>query len=63
MTHGNDLQEDGESTDASAAELALTNVGGVFLVLGVGVAIAIIIALLEFLWNVRKVSVEERVSS
>lgn len=36
--------------------------GGVFLVLGVGIALAYGLALIEFLWNVRNVSVEEHVS-
>lgn len=42
--------------------LALMNVGGVFLVLGVGIALSYVLALVEFLWNVRNVSVEEHVS-
>lgn len=36
--------------------------GGVFLVLGVGIALAYVLAIVEFLWNVRNVSVEEHVS-
>lgn len=52
-----ELEEAGESSN----ELALSNVGGVFLVLGIGVAVAFILAILEFLWNVRNVSVEEHV--
>lgn len=42
-------------------ELALDNVGGIFLVLGVGLAIAFGFAIIEFLWNVRKLSVDEHV--
>lgn len=45
------------------SELALDNVGGVFLVLGIGVGIAFLIGALEFLWRIRKVSVEEHVIS
>lgn len=41
----------------------LANVGGVFLVLGFGCLFALIVAIIEFLWNVKKVAVEERVRS
>jgi hypothetical protein len=43
------------------AELGFDNVGGVFLVLGIGVFCAYIIVIFEFLWNVRSVAVEEKV--
>lgn len=56
------LKEELEESGESSAELALSNVGGVFLVLGIGVAVAFVLAILEFLWNVRNVSVEEHVS-
>ncbi|XP_008198458.1 glutamate receptor ionotropic, kainate 3 isoform X2 [Tribolium castaneum] len=46
----------------SSTELALDNVGGVFLVLGVGMAVAFVLAILEFLWNVRNISVEEHMT-
>ncbi|KAL1491677.1 hypothetical protein ABEB36_012237 [Hypothenemus hampei] len=42
--------------------LALENVGGVFIVLVAGIGIAFLIAILEFLWNVRSISVEEHIS-
>lgn len=42
--------------------LLTANVGGVFLVLGFGCLFALIVALIEFLWNVKKVAVDERVS-
>ncbi|XP_066261896.1 glutamate receptor ionotropic, kainate 2-like [Euwallacea similis] len=42
--------------------LALENVGGVFIVLIAGIGIAFLIAILEFLWNVHNVSVEEHIS-
>jgi hypothetical protein len=38
------------------------NVGGVFLVLGFGCLFALIVAIIEFLWNVKKIAVEEKVS-
>jgi hypothetical protein len=37
------------------------NVGGVFVVLGCGCLFALIVAMLEFLWNVKKVAVEQKV--
>lgn len=40
----------------------MDNVGGVFVVLASGCTVALIIGVLEFLWNVRKVAVDERVS-
>ncbi|CAH0555475.1 unnamed protein product [Brassicogethes aeneus] len=46
----------------NSSELALANVGGVFLVLVIGVAIAIVLAIMEFLWNVRNLSVQEHMS-
>ncbi|CAH1400969.1 unnamed protein product [Nezara viridula] len=47
---------------ASSSELGIANVGGVFLVLLVGCVAAFFVAILEFLWNVRKVAVEEKIS-
>lgn len=37
--------------------------GGVFVVLGIGIFFAFILSVLEFLWNIRKVAVIEKVSS
>ncbi|KAJ8936718.1 hypothetical protein NQ318_007077, partial [Aromia moschata] len=52
-----------ESDEApESADLALANVGGVFFVLGIGIALAYILAVCEFLWNVRNVSVEEHMT-
>lgn len=39
----------------------LDNVGGVFLVLGFGCFFALFVAVLEFMWNVKKVAVEQKV--
>lgn len=39
----------------------MDNVGGVFLVLAAGLSVAIFIGVLEFLWNVRKVSIDSKV--
>ncbi|KAJ8912942.1 hypothetical protein NQ315_017273 [Exocentrus adspersus] len=56
-----DKKAEGED-NADGAELALANVGGVFFVLGVGIGIAFVLAIAEFLWNVKSVSVEEHMS-
>ncbi|XP_055683998.1 glutamate receptor ionotropic, kainate 2-like [Lutzomyia longipalpis] len=50
------------SSSDSAAELGIDNVGGVFVVLGFGCFMALIIGILEFLWNVRRVAVDERIT-
>ncbi|KAB0792649.1 hypothetical protein PPYR_14608 [Photinus pyralis] len=42
--------------------LKLQNVGGVFWVLGVGVGISFMISIVEFLWNVRNVSVQDHIT-
>lgn len=42
-------------------ELGLDNVGGVFLVLGAGLFVATIVGILDFLWNIRAIAIEEKV--
>lgn len=42
-------------------ELSLIELGGVFLVLAGGIVVAIIFGIIEFLWNVQRVAVEEKV--
>lgn len=42
-------------------ELGLDNVGGVFLVLGAGLFVAIIVGIIDFMWNVRSMAIEEKV--
>lgn len=42
-------------------ELTMAHVGGVFLVLLLGCMGSLLIAICEFIWNVRKVAVEEKV--
>ncbi|TMW44680.1 hypothetical protein DOY81_010245 [Sarcophaga bullata] len=52
-----------ESSDAASSdtpELDLESVGGVFLVLGLGFVMCIIIGLVECLWNVKTVAVDEK---
>ena len=53
----------GGSGGADADALKMSNVGGVFLVLMCGCGVSFVIALCEFVWNVRKVAVEEKVVS
>ncbi|XP_074030865.1 glutamate receptor ionotropic, kainate 2 isoform X2 [Leptinotarsa decemlineata] len=61
MNGGGQCTKD-KSGDIETAEMGLDNVGGVFVVLAVGVALAFMIAVCEFLWNVRKVAVVERLT-
>ncbi|XP_053961748.1 glutamate receptor ionotropic, kainate 2 isoform X1 [Anastrepha ludens] len=46
-------------TEVDGDELSIIELGGVFLALGGGVAVAFIIGVCEFLWNVQTVAVEE----
>lgn len=57
-----DSKGDESASDASAAELGLANVGGVFVVLALGCVAALLMAILEFVWNIRKIAVEEEVN-
>ncbi|XP_065222052.1 glutamate receptor ionotropic, kainate 2-like isoform X2 [Planococcus citri] len=51
-----------EVDDAEKDKLGIANVGGVFLLLILGCGFAFFMAILEFLWNVRKVAVRERIT-
>lgn len=42
-------------------KLTLSNVGGAFIVLAAGIGVAFVFAFIEFLWNVKTISVEEHV--
>lgn len=61
--HGGGSCEGAEEGDADTPELGLENVGGVFLVLGLGLLAAMVLGCSEFLWNVKTVAIEEKVSS
>ena len=52
------LQDDGKKSSASAAELGIANVGGIFVVLIMGSSVAFFIALCEFFWKSRKLALE-----
>lgn len=59
---GGKCKKDESDKEANSIELGLANVGGVFLVLMLGCAASLVIAIFEFLWNIRKVAVEEKVT-
>nr|AUF73077.1 ionotropic receptor [Anoplophora chinensis] len=59
---GGQCKEDKHSDEEAATELGLDHVGGVFVVLAAGVCIALVIAVCEFLWSVRKVVVVEHLT-
>lgn len=48
--------------DGNESGMKMENVAGIFLVLFAGCGISIVIGLFEFMWNVKKVSIDERVS-
>ncbi|XP_066583370.1 glutamate receptor ionotropic, kainate 2-like [Prorops nasuta] len=51
-----------DADSENSNELGLANVGGVFLVLMCGVGFSCLVGIFEFLWNVRKVAVEEKIT-
>ncbi|KAF5287636.1 hypothetical protein FQA39_LY15839 [Lamprigera yunnana] len=51
-----------DDSEVKEAGLKLANVGGVFLVLGIGVTVSFLLAIAEFLWNARNIAVQERMS-
>lgn len=51
-----------EAAKENSNELGLSNVGGVFLVLFFGCTAAFLVSILEFLWNCRKIAVEEKIT-
>ncbi|KAL1501833.1 hypothetical protein ABEB36_007086 [Hypothenemus hampei] len=62
-------QEDLEEIQCKSAvsedsndKLTLANVGGIFVVLAAGIGLAFIFALIEFLWNVHNISIEEHMT-
>ncbi|CAG2056347.1 unnamed protein product, partial [Timema podura] len=50
----------GEAEGGTNNELTMANVGGMFVVLVVGCCAAFLVAILEFLWNCRKIAVERK---
>nr|CAD7443800.1 unnamed protein product [Timema bartmani] len=52
----------GEAEGGTNNELTMANVGGMFVVLVVGCCAAFLVAVLEFLWNCRKIAVERKIT-
>nr|CAD7577193.1 unnamed protein product [Timema californicum] len=52
----------GEAEGGANNELTMANVGGMFVVLVVGCCAAFLVAILEFLWNCRKIAVERKIT-
>lgn len=51
--------ESGDEKRVMANELKIENVGGVFVVLAVGLSLALIVAFLEFTWKAKQISHEQ----
>ncbi|XP_034944392.1 glutamate receptor ionotropic, kainate 2-like isoform X2 [Chelonus insularis] len=45
-----------------SGELTMAHVGGVFLVLLIGCSASLLMAIFEFLWNIRKVAIQEKIT-
>lgn len=58
---GGQCSDDSKKTSSIVTELGLGNVGGVFVVLLCGLGLAIVVALMEFLWKARKRASEDKV--
>ncbi|XP_068617451.1 uncharacterized protein [Battus philenor] len=56
------VSEEAGEEGASAEELGVDNVGGVFVVLGIGCGMAAAMGGFEFLWHVREVAIEQKMS-
>ncbi|XP_011879931.1 PREDICTED: glutamate receptor ionotropic, kainate 2-like [Vollenhovia emeryi] len=54
--------KDDADKSVNSSELGLSNVGGVFLVLMYCCGASLFVALCEFLWNIRKVAVREKIT-
>lgn len=55
-------EEDAKAPTEDSNKLGLANVGGVFVVLIAGTCAAFLMAVLELLWNCRKIAVQEKIS-
>ncbi|KAL0124641.1 hypothetical protein PUN28_006479 [Cardiocondyla obscurior] len=60
--NGTKCQSDESEKPANSNELGLPNVGGVFIVLMCGCGGSCFVAICEFLWNIRKVAIRERIT-
>ncbi|XP_043207599.1 glutamate receptor ionotropic, kainate 2-like, partial [Amphibalanus amphitrite] len=59
---GDVCNRDEKKSDSKASELGIENIGGVFVVLLCGLALAMIVAVLEFCWNSKKNAQTDRQS-
>lgn len=59
---GNCTKGSANAPASNSGELSMAHVGGVFLVLLGGCLISLLVAITEFLWNIKKVAVEEKVN-
>lgn len=57
------MQSEEAAEEGAAGELGVENVGGVFVVLACGCSAATAMGIFEFLWNVREVAIEQKVST
>lgn len=53
---------DNDEGGGDTPELGMDNVGGVFIVVGIGLLIAFIIGIIDFLWNIRQIAIDEKVA-
>ena len=56
------VSDDKKTKDSKASSLGVANVGGIFVVLFVGLALAIVVAVAEFIWNSRKHTTLNRIN-
>lgn len=59
--NGGELTCNDEEGGGDTPELGMDNVGGVFIVVGIGLFIAFIIGIIDFLWNIRQIAIDEKV--
>lgn len=59
--NGGELHCNDEKGGGDTPELGMDNVGGVFIVVGIGLFIAFIIGIVDFLWNIRQIAIDEKV--
>lgn len=61
--NGGELVCNDDEGGGDTPELGMDNVGGVFIVVGIGLFIAFIIGIIDFLWNIRQIAIDEKVRS
>lgn len=58
---GGNCESDGGPT-ADAAELGIANVGGVFVILLLGCLAAMVLGIVEFLWNIKAIAIDQKIT-